>query len=126
MILVDTSVIISFWRSPTERLKSLFQNNLIVISGVSKAELLHGAKTKDDFIYIKKALNSFEELEANDETWISLGEMLFALRTNGISVPFQDALIAVLAIENKCKLWTYDNHYKLIASIFPKLELFIE
>ena len=44
MILVDTNVIIAFWRSPTEKLKLLFEENHIVISGVTRSELLHGAK----------------------------------------------------------------------------------
>ena len=124
MILVDTNVIISFWRSPTEKLKGIFENNQIAISGVTRAELLHGAKNNTDFIYIEGALNSFEELDVDREIWSQLGKILFKLRRKGIKVPFQDALIATLAIANNCQLWTYDNHYKLILKVIPELELF--
>jgi len=126
MILVDTNVIIAFWRSPTEKLKLLFEENHIVISGVTRSELLHGAKDNTDFICIEKALNSLEELEVNRKIWSQLGKILFQLRCKGIKVPFQDALIATLAIENNCKLWTYDNHYKLISKVISELKLFNE
>ena len=57
MILVDTNVIISFWRSPSEKIKKIFENNQIVISGVTKSELLYGAKNNTNFVNIEEALN---------------------------------------------------------------------
>ena len=126
MILVDTSVIITFWRSPTEKLRLLFEKHHIVISGITRSELLHGAKNNIDFVCIEEALNSLEELDIDKKIWHQLGKILFRLRCKGIKVPFQDALIATLAIANNCQLWTYDNHYKLISKVISELELFNE
>jgi len=49
---------------------------------------------------------------------------LCQLRGKGITVPFQDALLATLAMQNDLAVWTYDKHFKLIAEEFPLLHLF--
>jgi predicted nucleic acid-binding protein len=39
-------------------------------------------------------------------------------------VPFQDGIIAYLAIKNDCQIWTLDNHFKLIKTVVPSLKLY--
>lgn len=51
---------------------------------------------------------------------------MFLLRTNGVTVPYQDVVIATVAIENDLELWTRDGQYTLIRNVLPGLKLFQE
>ena len=119
MILVDTNVIIDFWNNPSDVAKKIFENEPLAICGVIKTELLRGSNSEREFQQIKNALNSFFYLNFYENDWISLSNELIALKCRGISVPFQDAIIAHLAIKYNCKLWTNDKHFKLISTVLP-------
>ena len=45
MILVDSNIIIDFWRSSHELTARIFETEDVAICGVVKAELLHGARS---------------------------------------------------------------------------------
>ena len=124
MILVDTSVIIDFWKRPTKALREVFEENEIFISGVTKSELLYGARSNNDFQKIINSLAVFQAVSISDDTWNNLGKNLFTLKKRGITVPFQDALIATIAIDSELELWTYDKHFSMIKNILPDLRLF--
>ena len=124
MILLDASVIIDFWRGPTEALRKVFLENSFCISGVTLAELLHGAKSESDITRIQDALGDFHVLGITEQIWGELGRNLFALRKAGPSVPFQDAILATLAIHHGLSLWATDNHFQMMQSVLRELELF--
>ena len=124
MILVDTNVIIDFWDKPTEEAKSVFEENEIATCGVIKAELLRGSNTDKQFTQMEEALNDFTYLSFFEKDWIDLSKLFITLKQNGLTVPFQDAMIAYLAIKNKCEIWTNDKHFKLMQVILPELKLF--
>ena len=69
MILVDTNIIIDFWKKPTEKAREIFENREIAICGITKAELIHGAKSEKEINIIVEALEDFFMLEIleNDE-----------------------------------------------------------
>jgi predicted nucleic acid-binding protein len=56
MILVDTSIIIDFWKNPDEEKADIFNNNDVVICPVIMVELIHGAKSEKQKFRIKGAL----------------------------------------------------------------------
>ena len=114
MILVDTNVIIDFWDKPTEKIKKIFEENELAICGVIKTELLRGCN----------ALNSLRYLPFTESDWLLLAKQFITLKQNGLVVPFQDAMIAYLAIKNNCEIWTNDKHFKLMQVVLPKLKLF--
>ena len=124
MILADTSVIIDFWKQPNEKTKNMFIDNKVVISGITKAELYHGAKDKNQLKKIQKALNDFDEVRTKANTWENLGTNLFILKSNGITVPFQDALLATLAIDNDLEVWTLDKHFRIMQIVLENLKLY--
>ncbi len=39
-------------------------------------------------------------------------------------MPFQDVLIATVAIENDLELWSFDAHFDAISSAIPDLQRF--
>ena len=59
MILVDTNIIIDFWKKPTEISMTVFETERIYICGIVKAELLHGAKDELSYNRIVKGLKCF-------------------------------------------------------------------
>lgn len=124
MILVDTNVIIDFWDKPTEDAKNVFEENDIAICGVIKTELLRGSNSEKQFSQMDEALNNFTYLAFSEKDWISLAKQFITLKKNGLVVPFQDAMIAYLAIKNNCEVWTNDKHFKLMQVVLPELKLF--
>jgi len=49
MILVDTGIIIDFWKRPTQEAEKVFLNENVAICGVVTAELIHGAKKRKGY-----------------------------------------------------------------------------
>ena len=114
MILADTNIFIDFWNQPTEELKNIFITEDIVICGVVRSELLHGAVSEKDFANITTMLEAFDEFNLEGEGWQTLGENLYNLRRRGVSVPFSDAIIATIALKHGIPIWTGDRHFKVI------------
>ena len=123
-VLADSNIFIDFWKKPDQALIETFSNEDIVTCGVVKAELMHGAKSDADLNRICELLDEFETLDFEASDWKDLGNDLYALRTNGVTVPFQDAVIALLAIKNKIPLWTRDTHFSYIQRVLKALELY--
>ena len=124
MILVDTCVIIDYLRTPTPEIKNIFKKNEIATCGVVMAEILRGASSEKQFNQLKKAMECFEYIPFEQSDWESLSMLLYTLKSSGISVPFQDAMIALLAIKADCSLWTTDRHFSILQSVLPELKLF--
>ena len=126
MILADSCVIIDYLRNPTPEAKKIFSQKEIAICGVVKAEILRGAASSSRFSKLEKALECFENIPFVEEYWADLAQMLNNLKSQGVLVPFQDAMIALLAIKTGALLWTADKHFQLIKSVYPRLGLFKE
>jgi predicted nucleic acid-binding protein len=126
MILLDSTVVIGYLRVPTSRLRTLFQRLKPAISGVTRAEVLHGARDSAHLGVLTTAVDQFAQHPTPADIWDDLGTNMCSLRLRGITVPFPDALIATLAIRADMELWTYDNHFRVIQSVLPLLRLFSE
>ena len=125
MILVDTNIIIDFWNNPTAASAKIFSENDIVLCGVIKIELLRGSKSANDFAQIETTLENFYYLNFVENDWIALAKQFITLKKNGLIVPFQDAIIAFLAIKYDCEVWTNDKHFKLMQKVLPELKLLL-
>lgn len=124
MVLADTNIFIDFWNSPTDELIECFEREDIVICGVVRAELLHGAISDTDFKNIMNLLDAFDEKSFDADDWQILGSNLYKLRKKGLTVPFSDAVIATLAIKYGIPVWTRDKHFVLIKNVLTDLSLF--
>ena len=123
MVLADTNVFIDFWNNPTEELTKRFEQEEIVICGVVRAELLHGAVSDKDFAEITVMLEAFDEMSFDNDDWQALGNNLYKLRKSGLTVPFSDAVIATLAIKYSIPIWTGDKHFALIQNVLTDLQI---
>ena len=126
MILVDSNVLIDFFNNPSEKIRDQILQNEIAVCGIVEAELLHGAKPKSQIEAIELMLSDFEFLSICDDDWKEIGKEMYTLRTKGLSVPFQDAVIAYVARKYSAQVWTHDKHFKLISAVFSDLKLYAE
>ena len=125
MVLVDTNILIGFLRHPDNLTMRHLQEESVCLCGVVKAELMHGARNTEDCNRLLVALEAFPCIYMQEHDWINLGRNLYTLRSHGITVPFQDAIIATLALTNYASIWTNDKHFNMIKKIFPTLQLFV-
>lgn len=124
IILTDSNVIIDFWKKPEIQERQIFENEEIAICGVIQAELIHGAKSGKELSRIIKALDDLIFLEIDSEDWVEIGKYLNLLKKNGVTVPFQDAIITYISVKYDALLWTNDQHFKLIKTVINELQLF--
>lgn len=125
MTLLDTGVLIRFARNPDDSHRSFLFNRECAISGVTLVELMQGARTPQELADIQEDLSVFPQYDPDSATWPLLGKNLYTLRKAGIRVPFQDALLATLAIQHGMDVWAYDAHFPLMQSVFWELQLFV-
>ena len=123
-ILADSNVFIDFWKNPNQKIIDTFAEEDVVICGVVKSELLHGARSDTDLNKISDLLSEFEELNFEESDWGKLGEQLYKLRTKGITVPFQDAIIALLSVKYDVPVWTNDKHFSHMQRVITELKLY--
>jgi predicted nucleic acid-binding protein len=98
MILVDTSVVIDFSRSGDAHMLAIFIREDAAICGVTRAELLHGARDHAHLARLTAALDSFGQEIIPQALWDTIGMNLAALRAAGVTVPFADVIIATVAV----------------------------
>ncbi|HEY8506454.1 MAG TPA: PIN domain-containing protein [Gemmataceae bacterium] len=126
MILVDTSGVIDHLRSGDAKLLGLFRSLPGAVCGVTRAEVLHGARNPADRGRLLTVLNAFHQVPIPDSLWDTVGDMMAALRAVGVTVPFPDAAIASVAVSAGVELWSRDNQFQLIQRVEPRLLLFQE
>jgi predicted nucleic acid-binding protein len=126
MILVDTSVVIDWLRGKDAKLQVLIPSLPVAVCGVTLAELLHGSR---DLLHRQKLLAdvaAFQLLAIPEALWMAVGDHLAAMRRKGITVPFADAVIATVGIENDIEVWARDPHFPTMHTVLPALKLFGE
>ena len=124
MILADTSIVVHYLRTRWAPIKAILDEGNVGICGVTRAEVLHGARGEADFHRLLVALDALPRILTGDDIWDQLGRNLSELRSRGLAVSFPDALIATVAAANGMELWTYDSHFRPMCSAIPTLRLF--
>lgn len=124
MILLDSNILIDYWRKPEELLKLNISKDKHSICGVVKSELLHSAKDDEEADRMLGFFQSFNLVTVDEYDWEFSGLMLQNFRQEGYSIPVTDALIAYLGIKYDIPVWTKDHHFKLIQAVYPELKLY--
>jgi predicted nucleic acid-binding protein len=126
MIIVDSTVLIDYLRTVDPNLLATMQKHGAAICGVTRAEVLTGArgpKHRRDLIQI---LDGFQQVSFPASLWDQVGDNLALLRGAGVTVPFVDAVIATLGITLDVEIWARDRHFKDMQKVLPGLKLFPE
>lgn len=123
-VICDTDVMIDYWDLTHPRhaaTKSLLENNIgldqIVLSAITKMELLMGVSNKRDLIEVSKKIARYNIALINGDITLKSFELLRNYRlSNGLALP--DSIIAATAIVSQLELFTYNTKdYKFISHI---------
>lgn len=119
-VIVDTSVLIAFFKGKSEyveEISRLLQENRLVVTGIIIAELLQGLKGLGEEQRISDLLTAVSPIELTTDLWVKAGKMSLSLRRKGVSLPLTDIAIAILAIEHDLSVFTLDKHYEKIPEV---------
>lgn len=127
MILVDTSVLIDFFKGDinenTEKLKTIILQNIpFGINSFIFQEVLQGASTKEDFELLKDYLKTqiFYHLKDPVSSFIQAAEIYFNCRKKGITIRSTiDCLIVQTVLEHDLFLLHNDKDFFEIARVIP-------
>ena len=131
MILVDTSVLINFFKGKTSPKVELFQQVLarqipFGISCYTYQEILQGTRDEKEWQLLKDYLSTqvIYFLPETLETYEKAAFMFFTLRRNGVTPRSTiDMLIALIAIEHNLTLLHEDRDFDTMAIHLPALQI---
>jgi predicted nucleic acid-binding protein len=121
VVIADTSVWIPFFNLPgspeKQEIDALIDADRLVLVGVVLAELIQGCRTAREADMIVSNLAGLRFLDTSFSSWRQAGELSFSLRRKGITLPLSDLVIAVLAIEHHCQVYSLDPHFEHIPDL---------
>lgn len=121
MVVADTSVWVEYLQGghePTRAaLRDLIRAEQAALVGVVLAELLQGCRSSKEADALLSKLAGLPFLETTFSTWRRTGELSASLRRKGIPLPFSDLVIAALALEHGCRVYTLDPHFEQIPGL---------
>ncbi len=121
MVIADTSVWIEFFRGGhepvREALRRLVRAQQAVLVGVVLAELLQGCRSVKEADSILSNLAGLRFLTDSFTSWRHAGELSASLRRKGITIPLSDLVMAALALEHGCQIYSLDPHFKQIPGL---------
>ena len=107
MILIDSNILIDYYRNRKSELAKKIDSMKIAICGVVKSEVLHGAKTNEELDNILSSFTTFDLLPIDEYDFEGVGLILKNLRENGVTVPLTDVMIVLCAWTCELPVFTY-------------------
>lgn len=123
MILLDTNVIIDLLNNEDDSRWNLLNQEDCVICGIVISELYSGIKSKKEEKAVELFVNSLDCLSVEESDWQKIGQLISHFKKNGLSVPFQDAVLAYLSIKYECKILTLDKHFPMMKVLDDRIML---
>lgn len=125
MVIVDTSIWISFFNRPASgekrALDDLLDRDEVVLVGIVITELLQGVRSQTERDTLHDLLVALPYLEVTFETWRSAGDLSSLLLRKDKTLGFPDLLIAALAQQHSCSVYSLDQDFRHI----PDLTLYV-
>jgi predicted nucleic acid-binding protein len=124
LVLADTNIWIDYFKVRNYRYEKTI-NNLIdaqtmATTGVIVAEVLHGSRSKAQFEEVADMLSGLAMLDTTEPVWWSASRLTYRLKEQGETLPLPDIVIAAVALEYECSLFTEDLGFRRI----PELQFF--
>lgn len=121
-VLVDTSIWIEYFRSGnnSEKLDFLIDENLIVINDLILAELVPSLEVRGQ----RKLINLLQTITQLELTidWKQIVRFQFQCLKNGLKgIGIPDLILVQNAKQNGCKIYSLDNHFRLMKDILEFL-----
>jgi len=122
LILVDTSIWIDFFRKKVnifERLSQLVEEKRVVTVKLVIAELIQGVKQEKEIEAIKSLGDVIPILTESSDVWEKVGKLSYELRKKSKTVGLADCYIAVMAVIHNARLFSLDQHFRIISKYYP-------
>jgi predicted nucleic acid-binding protein len=100
-----------------DELRLLIERDEVATTDVIIAEVLHGAKTEEDFAEWSDTLEALHFFPGGQETWRTAAHISFELRTQGLITPLADLVIASVALENGLAVYAIDEHFSRVQGL---------
>lgn len=116
MVLVDTSAWIEFFRRDGDTavklaMKCLVEELEATLCGPVEMEFLGGAHPHERH-RIQSRFEILPYLNNDQKIWREAATHYATLRGKGVTVPWNDALIATLALRQNCRTYAVDHHFE--------------
>ncbi len=123
MVIVDTSAWIEFFRRDGElktklAVKSLLDEYEATLCGPVEMEFLGGARPAGR-PKLQAWLDIVPYLPNDQKLWRRAATNFSDCRSKGLTVPWNDILIATIALESGHRVYTVDKHFDAMAKILP-------
>ncbi|GJL53289.1 MAG: ribonuclease VapC [Nitrospirales bacterium] len=120
-VVVDTSIWISFFNRPAsiekQALDDLLDRDDVVLVGIVLTELLQGVRSKTEREVLHELFSALPYLEMTFQTWLSAGDLSSFVRQKGKTLGFPDLLIAALALQHSCSVYSLDHDFRQIPGL---------
>jgi predicted nucleic acid-binding protein len=122
MLLIDTSVWISVFRSRgdqvRQQLETLIANREILLTRFTQLELLQGSLNEQEWTILSTYLEVQDYVELTPSSWQATARIYYDLRRQGLTVRSPiDCCIAQAALENDLLLIHNDRDFETIAQV---------
>lgn len=123
MVIVDTSAWIEFFRRDGAletklAMKSLLDEYEATLCGPVEMEFLGGA-TPGERPRLQAWFDIVPYLPNDQKLWRKAAANYAVLRAKGLTVPWNDILIATISLESGHRVFSIDRHFEAIAKILP-------
>jgi predicted nucleic acid-binding protein len=126
VILLDASIIIAALRARDLQLLGQMKSLGGAICGVTRAEILSGARNQQDQMRLLTILDGFQQITIPDAIWDDVGSIQSQLRVGGVTVALADAVLTAVALALDVEIWTRDADFENVQRILPALKLYRE
>ncbi len=123
MIALDSSVVIHSMKKANRALFTPEDRRRYAITPVVRMEVLAGAGNAQAFDSWSYFLSLHPIIPITSEVWDDAALRAFQIKSRGITVSFQDILIAAACVAGGHTLWTFDRDFERIQSVWPALTL---
>ena len=119
MIAVDTSIWIDFFRGRqpvADQVSAALDNDQLALPVPVRIEILSGAR-RAERPRLGRLLSALPSLSPSDETWRRIEEWVSTGAAAGHRFGVADLLVAAIAVENNCQLWSLDADFGRLARL---------
>lgn len=119
MTLIDTSAWVEALRrdgdeSVRSRVEALLKTGHAILCDIVILELWNGARGEYERSKLRQITETLDRVPTTDAVWTTANNLATACRTQGITVPATDLLIAATARVHGLELLEADGHFRMI------------
>ena len=121
LVLADTNIWIDYFKIRNYRhqktINDLIDAQQMATTGVVVAEILHGSRSRAQFVEVADMLSGLTMLETTEQVWWSASRLTYRLKEQGEILALPDIVVATVALEYECSLFTEDADFQRVPDL---------